>query len=247
MADRRKLGKKIRFEVFKRDRFTCQYCGRKAPDVILEVDHINPVCKGGKNSMTNLVTSCRDCNRGKGKIELSDDAVVSKQNQILDGFAEKREQLEMLSLWHNELLDLRKAEVDMVNDYITKLWNDKRALTEYGKELLLKMITEFSYQEVMDAIQAYPIQGKEFDAWFLKLSGVCHNRRIQKKNPQIYYFNYLRKACKANFGYVNEEYLRELVMDYIADSEDFEQAKLKIRSARNWTQFTNLLSGHYGG
>ena len=54
---RRKLSKKIRFEVFKRDNFTCQYCGRKAPDVVLEVDHIIPVAKGGKNNIMNLITS----------------------------------------------------------------------------------------------------------------------------------------------------------------------------------------------
>lgn len=48
MAKREPLSKGIRFEVFKRDNFTCQYCGAKAPDVILEVDHINPVKLGGK-------------------------------------------------------------------------------------------------------------------------------------------------------------------------------------------------------
>ena len=40
MGQRKTLSKKIRFEVFKRDKFTCQYCGRMSPDVILEVDHI---------------------------------------------------------------------------------------------------------------------------------------------------------------------------------------------------------------
>ena len=39
MAERKPLSKKIRFEVFKRDAFTCQYCGQMAPDVLLEVDH----------------------------------------------------------------------------------------------------------------------------------------------------------------------------------------------------------------
>ena len=46
-AKRKALSQKIRFEVFKRDSFTCQYCGRKAPDVVLQVDHIVPVAKGG--------------------------------------------------------------------------------------------------------------------------------------------------------------------------------------------------------
>lgn len=63
MGARKPISKKIRFEVFKRDKFTCQYCGRSAPDVILEIDHLNPVINGGDNDILNLVTSCRDCNR----------------------------------------------------------------------------------------------------------------------------------------------------------------------------------------
>ena len=57
---------KTRFAVLRRDNFTCQYCGRKAPEVILEVDHIYPKSKGGLNKIENYKTSCRDCNIGKG-------------------------------------------------------------------------------------------------------------------------------------------------------------------------------------
>ena len=62
---RKSLGKKARFEVFKRDHFTCQYCGATPPSVVLECDHIVPVAAGGGNEIDNLVTSCADCNRGK--------------------------------------------------------------------------------------------------------------------------------------------------------------------------------------
>ncbi|MCK4795228.1 MAG: HNH endonuclease [Desulfobacteraceae bacterium] len=48
---RKAISKKLRFEVFKRDSFTCQYCGRKSPDVLLEIDHIKPVSKEGKNDI----------------------------------------------------------------------------------------------------------------------------------------------------------------------------------------------------
>ena len=70
MAERKALSKKTRFEIFKRDLFTCQYCGATPPDVVLEVDHIMPVAGGGTNDEMNLITSCVDCNRGKGKREL---------------------------------------------------------------------------------------------------------------------------------------------------------------------------------
>lgn len=48
-----------------RDGFQCRYCGRKPPEVSLEVDHIKPRCAGGSDDETNLITACRDCNQGK--------------------------------------------------------------------------------------------------------------------------------------------------------------------------------------
>lgn len=57
---------KLRFEIFERDNFSCRYCGRKPPEVILEIDHKFPKSKGGKNEKQNYLTSCKDCNIGKG-------------------------------------------------------------------------------------------------------------------------------------------------------------------------------------
>lgn len=62
---RKPISKKRRFEIFKRDAFTCQYCGARGPEVTLHVDHINPVASGGGNEIWNLTTSCADCNHGK--------------------------------------------------------------------------------------------------------------------------------------------------------------------------------------
>jgi len=56
---------KLRFDILKRDNFTCQYCGRKAPEVILEIDHIHPMSKGGSNEIENFKTAYKDCNMGK--------------------------------------------------------------------------------------------------------------------------------------------------------------------------------------
>lgn len=68
---RKPLSKRLRFEIFKRDNFTCQYCGATPPRVILHVDHIVPLARGGGDGAENLVTSCRDCNSGKSAVPLS--------------------------------------------------------------------------------------------------------------------------------------------------------------------------------
>ena len=67
MAERKPLRKSVRFAIFERDAFTCAYCGRRPPAVVLEIDHIVPVAEGGSNEDTNLITSCEDCNAGKGR------------------------------------------------------------------------------------------------------------------------------------------------------------------------------------
>jgi len=56
----------MRFEILERDSFTCRYCGKRAPETELEVDHVRPRSRGGSDERTNLVATCRDCNRGKG-------------------------------------------------------------------------------------------------------------------------------------------------------------------------------------
>lgn len=69
---RKSTGKRTRFEVFKRDHFTCQYCGAQPPDVVLVIDHVTPVALGGENSQDNLITACESCNQGKADRPLGD-------------------------------------------------------------------------------------------------------------------------------------------------------------------------------
>ena len=62
------VSRRLRFEVLRRDDYACRYCGAKAPDVPLTVDHVVPVTLGGTNEPSNLVTACRDCNSGKASV-----------------------------------------------------------------------------------------------------------------------------------------------------------------------------------
>lgn len=105
MSKRKSLSKKVRFEVFKRDQFTCQYCGSTPPKAILEVDHINPVFNGGSNDFDNLITACFDCNRGKGKNKLSE--ITPSLEEKSKVIAEKQAQLKE----YEKLLSRKKASL----------------------------------------------------------------------------------------------------------------------------------------
>jgi 5-methylcytosine-specific restriction endonuclease McrA len=147
---REPLSKKIRFEVFKRDSFKCQYCGRSAPDVILNVDHIIPVAAGGTNDIMNLITSCFDCNSGKGARQLSDNTIIQKQYNELEKLNERREQLEMMIEWRKGLEGLQNTELEYFESVLSEKFN--RSLTEYGKKNVTALIKRYSLNELLTII-----------------------------------------------------------------------------------------------
>ena len=51
-----------RFNVFLRDKFTCQYCNKAFSATELTFDHVVPRSKGGKTNWENVVAACTKCN-----------------------------------------------------------------------------------------------------------------------------------------------------------------------------------------
>jgi 5-methylcytosine-specific restriction endonuclease McrA len=54
-----------RANIFARDKYTCQYCGRKGRTEEHTFDHVVPISKGGRKSWENIVTACISCNNRK--------------------------------------------------------------------------------------------------------------------------------------------------------------------------------------
>lgn len=77
------ISNRLRYEVLRRDDYTCRYCGAKPPEVKITVDHVVPVALGGSDDPTNLAAACAACNGGKTSsspdapvvTEVSDDAI----------------------------------------------------------------------------------------------------------------------------------------------------------------------------
>lgn len=254
MAERKKISKKLRFEVFKRDKFTCQYCGRMAPDVVLEVDHIKPVSKGGTNDIMNLVTSCYECNRGKTNIELSDDTIVKKQQMQLQEIAEKREQLEMMLQWRESLKNLDDEYINAIDDIFSSCTDF--TMSETGKKKVKKWLKEFSLGEIMDAAeialdQYYTGTSVSWDIAFDKIPRICNIKRQVKndsdKESWLYYANYTIKALKNNGLYCDPRRVKIYVKNNVTNAVLFDILKDAIKNARNWSEFVSMCRETIGG
>lgn len=212
MTKRKAITKKLRFEVFKRDCFTCQYCGRKAPDVILEVDHIKPVAKGGDNSITNLITACWECNHGKKDIPLNEKQTLEKQRKQLEEIQERRNQLKMLQEWYDETKNLEFEKIELYHSMVRNACFQYYSLNENGLSKLKKWIKKFTHEELSEAITiAFEQEFKNFRtveersqkfniAYNLIPKIIEHNRQCDK-NPYLKDACYLRGIIKNKIPY----------------------------------------------
>jgi hypothetical protein len=175
MSERKPISKKLRFEIFKRDGFTCQYCGKMSPDVVLEVDHIKPVASGGKNDMLNLVTACLSCNRGKGATELKDESMVIKQQKQLTEANERRLQLQMMLEWKAELARLVEDQVDYICGVFFSTY--KHVLQDHERQNIKSLINRFGFNDVCEAVDISILKYNYYYYALEKLGGVCYNRK----------------------------------------------------------------------
>lgn len=131
---RKGISKKLRFAVLSRDAFICQYCGQSPPAVILQVDHIHPVSKGGTSAMENMVTACQSCNSGKGAGLLADASQPMKQ-----AMADAKERAAQMREYEAWLQEQRQAEEALI-DQSARLWlvGNQYDITKYSASVAMR-------------------------------------------------------------------------------------------------------------
>lgn len=179
------ISKRIRFEIFKRDNFQCQYCGKRVPEVILEIDHIIPKSKGGKDDSINLVTSCFSCNRGKSNILLSDNVTknISKQDisNLKSQIKEQELQAKEYYKYLKKLNFLNGEGNPEIKIILEEFENIDMNVTNHGVKSIKKFLEKTTAAVILEAIDV--LSYKDFDdkeRAFRYFCGIVHNK-INKK------------------------------------------------------------------
>lgn len=237
---RRSIPQKIRFEVFKRDSFTCQYCGAKAPDVVLHVDHIEPIAKGGTADILNLLTACQECNGGKGAVRLSDESALDKSRHQAELLQARREQIEMIAEWHKELVNQESYAASKVADIIRPCGFTPN---ESGLMLLTKWIRRYGLAEILVATQCafeqYFRESEEtWDRAFNMIPRIAYCKHLELENPIRAKAMLFRGILMKRLSYVNHRDAMDLLEIMLTELGESETSQL-CNQARNWTQFLN--------
>jgi len=172
---------KLRFEVLKRDAFTCKYCGANGNDVLLHVDHIIPVVEGGTNDIINLTTACQPCNAGKGGIKLDDQEMVRQSMSEAQERQARTQQAQEMTKW---VLDLngKNPECEAAVSTFCQLFDV--TLHPPGVKIINKLIIKYGLRETLDAItaaQRYSDPGVALE----KLPSIAKYKRQAIDNPNL--------------------------------------------------------------
>jgi hypothetical protein len=255
MSKRQSISKKVRFEVFKRDSFTCQYCGAKAPDVVLQVDHIQPVAEDGLSDILNLVTACFDCNSGKGARRLDDRSVVERQRAQIEILQQRREQLEMMLQWRDESERLKIDVVQTVVDRIAQ----KTGLepNESGRGHIRRWLKRFGLDEVLSALdESFDIYLKhngdsvDPDSWelaFAKAPAIANIKRQAAEKPYIPQLCYIQGILRRRFRDKRGQYVTALEEMHL-DGASLDGLEILAKRSDTWEEFCEDVSyGDHGG
>lgn len=259
---RKAITPKVRFEVFKRDKFKCQYCGRASPDVLLRVDHIEPVAKGGTNEITNLITSCHDCNSGKGATRLDENTMLDKMRVQIEALQERRDQLKLMMDWKRGLDRLNNDVLDEVVTFLEERI-DPVTLSDEGRRGLGRLLKKYSVTTVLDgilmAVERWAIRDKEGNttqesaqAVYSKIQGCCF---LAECGPNEREARYVRAIIKNRFSdkltnwtpaYTAEQMdvLLNRVMEAMRhEGGSFEELKKFAASCQSYNEFLTHLEG----
>lgn len=172
MDVRKPLSKKMRFEVFKRDLFTCQYCNAKPPKVPLEIDHLIPVSKKGTNHIDNLITACFDCNRGK-----SNNLLETVPHSILIKSEMKRIAVEQYKQYQ-KLLQKEKLQMEYDIDLVEQTFQIYKPNSCFGDTFRIsvkKFIKELGVEEVIDSMES-AMSKRSYGDGLKYFCGICWNK-----------------------------------------------------------------------
>lgn len=170
---RKAIGKRVRFDVFKRDLFKCQYCGAHPPAVLLHVDHIKPVASGGTNVIHNLVTACAPCNLGKGAVGLE---VVPQS--LADKASEVREREAQIK-GYQSIMDCRLQRIADEALRVARAMDPSATSLPVRPDWLISIkafIEKLGVHEVLEAAEKAVSKGFYPTSQFKYFCGICWSK-----------------------------------------------------------------------
>ena len=207
------ISPKLRFEILKRDNWTCRYCGANAPEFKLVIDHLIPVKAGGTDDYFNLVVACFDCNAGKSARKLDDHSIERQQTQITQEFAsEVSRQAEVAGRYQEAM---RQQAINA--RALREMWLYKTGenLGHAWDPVLDKWLRVFGYGLLADCVQEVALRGRDI----LDVARFAAVTFADEKQPGMKQCYLMRGRIMKKFAFYRWDFEnRALLLKFLADT-----------------------------
>jgi len=239
-----KINPQLRFEIFKRDEFTCQCCGKSTPNVVLYVGYKKPIEEGGTTDENNLETRCYECSAQKP----------------LEHLSERREQLEMMIEWKRGWRTYQSDSLELVIEYIHSKMPGF-SLKEKAKKEVGKALKKYNVAKVLDTIDDAAEKTLRYDGndELIRDSVEEYINNIHKflyvdSQPVIRQkMFYVCGICKNRFNYWNRVKGMQLLETYVEALKrhgynegmlikDMDEEVMPMtKKCKNWSEWSSIL------
>lgn len=248
------IGARLRFEVLKRDNFQCSYCGARAPDVLLEVDHILAKANGGGDDFLNLVTSCQPCNRGKSSVPLDDHQALGRQIAEIERIEAQAASLDELRQRKADADELLQMQIDAVNEALTA--HTDRILSEAGRASVKRWLQAESVEALMTAVEEaaksyvrLPMSDRDWRNFFAKIPAVAafrrkHGEKSEAFRKALYAAGIMRnRLSQGNFAEYSDggfQDIYEEMFSFLPPAACEEMANEMVKAAKTYPHYPLL-------
>lgn len=171
------VSKSLRYQILRRDNHACHYCGGRAPEVKLVVDHVVPEALGGRTVPENLRTACEPCNSGKSATP-ADAAMVQQVASDAARWAEAQKLAAQQMIAGAAAVTQVHMQFEKRWEYWTAVRGRKAYLpSEWTRSVDSFMAAGLPFDVVLDALDI--AMGKKSitaDSVFRYMAGICWAR-----------------------------------------------------------------------
>jgi hypothetical protein len=198
----------------------------------------------------NLITSCAECNAGKGARALADSSILAKQRAQLEELNERREQMAMMLRWRENLAKLDREKADAVALVIAEKMG--RTVTDRGMEDIAHWLIKYGLAVVLEstdeALGQYLIQAEEggyteesCNKVFSYIPRICSVKSREGDDPNRRQLLYIRGILRNRLSYVDERLAINAMRNALSAGATLDELTDLARDVRNWTQWTNAV------
>lgn len=206
------VSKRLRFEILNRDNHTCRYCGGRAPDVILTIDHVVPVALGGSDDPSNLVAACKDCNAGKSS--------SNPDAPLVDTVAD--DAVRWAAAMKQAAAELAGADdaIESILDAVADAWKPYYKPTDWTGSVVTFIKAGLSQADLLAMVDvAYRKRGIDRDRWSY-FCGCCWTRIREMQARAAELVGKTEPQAQETPGRLATSWTDQDVADFVARAED---------------------------